>query len=632
MKKTFFLLFATSFYTLLCAQEAIPVAPFLPAQEKTTPAEAPITVQYPQENMKVPRGAKNVYLFGQVRLPAPVTLEINGSTVPVHKNGGFIAFLPVETGSFPFVLTAASQGKIYQAVRHITVPGTDIKEFEKTAAFDPEEVFPQRPVALLPGDTLPLYVRGTPGAEVTAALPGLKGGKKIKLTESASQPGIYRASFIISPSQKPKEVKLIYRMQFAPSHSKAKITAPAKLSVWDKKTIKQALITAPGTKIRKLPTVQGNLYPHYRAYGQVQITGEKANQYRLVLNEQESAWLEKTNLKQTHSLITEDNLIQTLQMTVLNNKTRISFEGTRAVPIRIEEFKDRLELSLYYSQMPEENFSFDAGSPIVDYIHWAKTASNTVSFKIYFKPGQSLWGYGYDFDGTNLWVDLIHKPALSPTKQKPLAGARILIDAGHSPKRTPPYDGAVGPTGYLEYEATLALAMELKPKLEKLGATVILTRQGNNKMSLQARYQKALEENAHIFVSLHYNALPDTLNPLEKPRGYSIYYTYPHSFGLAQAVYQAYNRLAPVADNGLVHNDVLFIPRISPMPSILVENAFIILPEQEEMAQSVQGRAPFVQALYEGILKFYGITPPASKTTYLKAAPKPVLKAAPQKK
>ena len=127
----------------------------------------------------------------------------------------------------------------------------------------------------------------------------------------------------------------------------------------------------------------------------------------------------------------------------------------------------------------------------------------------------------------------------------------------------------------------MALANELKPLLEKAGATVIMTRHGNNRMGLQARYELALAQQAHIFVSLHYNALPETINPLSRARGYSVYYNYPHSFQLAQAVYDSYTRNVPLPDNGMIANDVLFIPRIPQMPSILVESAYIILPRRK---------------------------------------------------
>ena len=199
-----------------------------------------------------------------------------------------------------------------------------------------------------------------------------------------------------------------------------------------------------------------------------------------------------------------------------------------------------------------------------------------------------------------------------------MAGARILIDAGHSPKRKPPYDGLVSPSGFLEYEANLALAEVLKPKLEAAGATVIMTRQGNNHMSLSARYQKALKEEAHVFISLHHNALPDTANPLARPLGYSVYYMYPHSFKLAESIHKAFNKKIPLADSGLINNDVLFIPRISEMPSILIENAYMILPEQEALVMDKDGRELFAQTIYNGILDFYKATypsTPASKNT-----------------
>ena len=75
-----------------------------------------------------------------------------------------------------------------------------------------------------------------------------------------------------------------------------------------------------------------------------------------------------------------------------------------------------------------------------------------------------------------------------------------------------------------------------------------------------------------------------------------------------------------------------------------MENAYLILPEQEEMAKTPQGRKMLVQALYEGILNFYGVKIPQQKaavkkpaakrysqkpmkTTYLRPATQPELRA-----
>ncbi len=608
MKRTLFLLVFLSLFGLPVRGEEIPTAPYLPAQSGSSAEDAPITVQFPYEKMAVSRGASKIFLFGQINLKGPVTLDINGEEIPVRNNGAFIAFLPVQSGEFSFVLTASTPTQKVQAVRRIVVPGADIKDFSARAEFDPEEVFPQTPVELIPGDVVGLYVRGTPGAEVTFTLSGLKNAKNIPMKEDVSSPGMYRAKYLIDAEQKPKTVKVTYKMENGPGETSAKITAPAKIKVLDlKDPFTHALVLSPGVKLRKIPTPRENLYPFYRAYGDVLINGRMNGQYRIALNENESAWLEEDKLKTVFFANYEPNHLFGLKTSASAEKTRIVFAGKKPVPISIHEFNDRLELTLYYVDGFDENYTLDPNHSIIENITWSQPAPDTLLFKIYFKKDAALWGHAYDFDGQNLIIDLMHRPVLTPAKNAPLKGARILLDAGHSPRRTVPYDGAVGPTGYLEYEANLALAEELKPLLEKAGATVIMTRRGNNYRSLQSRYQLALKEKAHIFVSLHYNALPETINPLSRARGYSVYYNYPHSFPLAQAVYDAFTRLVPLPDNGMIANDVLFIPRIPQLPSILVENAYLILPEQEEMAKTKQGRAPLVQALYEGILNFYGV-------------------------
>lgn len=612
MKRTVFLLFFTLFFPFLIHGQTPQAAPYLPASRGAEAQNAPITVQYPHEKMTVARGAKSIFLFGKLNLKN-AALDINGQDVPVEKNGAFIAFLPVQSGDFTFLLTARSGGKTYQAVRQIVVPGTEIKDYTHKAEFDPEEIYPQTPVELVPGDVAELSARGTPGAEVYYTLSGLKDAKKVLMKEDSASPGVYRAKYLIDEDQKPRTAKVTYAMEKGPDNTRAKITAEGKIRVLDKKDpFTVARIITPGVKVRKIPTPRENLYPFYRAYGEVLLNGLSNNQYRIAFNDKESAWLEKNKLEIVAFGKYQPNQVRELETKVSDNKTRLVFKGSKQIPIQVQEFNDRFELTLYYTQGFDENFSFDTTSPVVDKITWSMPAPDTVLFKISFKPDAALWGHSYDFDGNDLVLDLMHQPVISSTAKQPLKGARILIDAGHSPKRTVPYDGAVGPTGYLEYEANLALAEDLKPLLEKAGAHVIMTRSGNNHLSLQDRYNLALKENAHIFVSLHYNALPETINPLSRPRGFSVYYNYPHSFNLAKSVYESFTRNVKIPDNGMIANDILFIPRIPQMPSILVENAYIILPEQEDMARSKAGRARFAKAVYEGILDFYGVRPKAA--------------------
>ena len=107
MKRIVFFLFLTLFPFLAAHGQTLPAAPYLPAQEGPQAAKAPITVQYPHEKMSVSRGAKNIFIFGQVNVPN-ATLDINGQAVPLHTNGAFLAYLPVENGKFDFILTATA--------------------------------------------------------------------------------------------------------------------------------------------------------------------------------------------------------------------------------------------------------------------------------------------------------------------------------------------------------------------------------------------------------------------------------------------------------------------------------------------------------------------------------------------
>ena len=590
---------------VLFAETDLPVAPYLPAQESAETKNAPITLQYPIENHFVPAGATHIYLFGKINLPQP-QLQINGRSVPVHPNGGFITFLPVEQGTFTFTLTATSKGNTYQAVRHVKVPGKPIDQFIDKAHFDKRNIYPSKPLWLLPGDTVSLSARGTPGSQMSAEITGIASAKKTPLKENADTPGSYRGSFTLPKDAKPQNAKIIYTLYDPYTQTKDKITAKERLRILDPRKFPQpARVLDPGVKLRQIPVSSGSLYPFYRTYGHVLIDGRDKGLYRLRLGNGETAWLEEKKLKSVSPSSYKVNRLSQLDTFAHASSTTIRWHGIKQVPVSVHEFADRVEVAFYYTSHFDENFNFDATSPLLQRIEWSEPKDKIITFTLYVQPGQMLWGHTYQYEGADFVLSLQHTPRIHPTPKRPLRGARILLDAGHSPKRKPPYDGLVSPSGHLEYEANLALAKEVKHKLEKAGATVIMTREKDNHMDLPDRYHKAVKENAHIFISLHHNALPDTANPLAKPMGYSVYYTYPHSFKLAESIHQSFQKNVPLPDSGLILNDVLFIPRIPDMPSVLIENAYMILPEQEELVMSKKGRRLFAQTIYQGIVDFY---------------------------
>jgi N-acetylmuramoyl-L-alanine amidase len=80
---------------------------------------------------------------------------------------------------------------------------------------------------------------------------------------------------------------------------------------------------------------------------------------------------------------------------------------------------------------------------------------------------------------------------------------RIVVDAGHGGKDP----GAIGPSGVMEKDVTLAMAKRLARRLEKdLGCQVILTRDKDVFLPLEERTAIANRVGADLFISIHANA------------------------------------------------------------------------------------------------------------------------------
>ena len=87
----------------------------------------------------------------------------------------------------------------------------------------------------------------------------------------------------------------------------------------------------------------------------------------------------------------------------------------------------------------------------------------------------------------------------------PIVGANVVLDPGHGGDQP----GAVGPAGTQEKTVNLAVAQETKRQLEALGATVVLTRTADYRITLASRAAIATNLRPQVFISIHHNADPD---------------------------------------------------------------------------------------------------------------------------
>ncbi len=179
----------------------------------------------------------------------------------------------------------------------------------------------------------------------------------------------------------------------------------------------------------------------------------------------------------------------------------------------------------------------------------------------------------------------------------PLTGRTIAIDPGHPPI------GATGPTGLWEPEAALAIGFKVQELLQAQGVKVIMTRTSPAPVDLNVRPAMARRENAEAFVSIHLNAVPDGQNPF-RAQGTAVYHYYQHSEALADSVDRTAAAHLALPDKGVKRENFAVI-RGTWMPSILVEGAFIIMPDQEAALRTPEYQLQYAQGIVEGLENYF---------------------------
>jgi len=205
-----------------------------------------------------------------------------------------------------------------------------------------------------------------------------------------------------------------------------------------------------------------------------------------------------------------------------------------------------------------------------------------------------VWGYRARFDGRDLLLEVRRAPVID--REQPLRGRTVVLDPGHPPL------GAKGPTGLWEPVATLAVALKAKTLLERAGAVVFLTRADSSPIELYPRTHFAELHDADVLVSIHANALPDGVNPFTNS-GTSVYYFQPRSTRLARELDRALVTEFRVRDLGIGRGDYALV-RPTWMPAALTEGLFIMLPEQEAVLASEDGRWRYARGVASGIEAF----------------------------
>lgn len=551
----------------------------------------PIVFIWPPENM--PLAADNEFILGSVS-PATATFTINGATIPVHPNGGFLAWLPISAGTFTFrAELAVSTSFTAIAERHILVP-LPPQPLPGKLAIDPSSLFPKGDLELRAGDLLAVRMKGSPGKTARFRV-GKDDWKPMRAANAAL--GTYEAIKLVAPGEDFEPGPVEYEL--GKGWGAVKVKGAAKVSA-SARPFSVATVKASTAGFTSVKTGPANGFLMFPLPGtRLPVTGRENGSLRVRLSDALSGWIEAKDVDLSTTAYPPHSVTGTIGISKTENgaAVKIGVSEKAAFDIEPSAALDALTVRLY-NATGHTNWMVNDAPELVQEVRWRQEATDVVAVTILLKKGETLWGWWPTYEGGSLRVELRRPPKIS--EYKPLAGIKVMLDPGHMPSAT----GATGPLGTREMDANYAIALAAKARLERGGATVLMTRADPlHEVSLADRPKQAVERGADLFVSLHNNALPDGENPFAKPRGFTVFYYHPQSLALGRAMHEAYRERVKLPDEGMRWGNLL-VSRQSAMPAILVENAYMIFPEQEALLNDAAFRDELAKAVADGIEKF----------------------------
>ncbi|MFH1374952.1 MAG: N-acetylmuramoyl-L-alanine amidase [bacterium] len=622
---------------------------------------ARINVIYPKPDQTIAR-VDSTFIFGHVVLPEGMQVQrliINGQPVAVHIEGGFLAFLPVRPGRFMFRLEADVASRIIElsprqwrlkarqrsntkqrAPVHLTDSlvinvAMPLPVLPKDSLMIGQE-FPPPPgdLVLHTGDRLQVRFRGTPGCRAWFALPGVidsvsmtemglptaESGKQSvfgagALPASRLLSGMYAGFYDVPADISTDTVRIQYylvapvreivRNFLLPPYHPADVEAVKLLGADTIQTAGSYTVTMNSSSfpftVEFTDSVQivrhgpglGYLSIFQPAGVQALVVGAEGDWYKIRLSATQTGWVKKSSVQPlSQGILPPRSLLASIRTYDTENHVLITFPLSGKHPFRIIECDRRtIRVQLFGVTSNTDWIRYDCDDELIDLVVWSQPEKDLYQLDIHLNG--DLWGYDAYYRGNRFCLQL-NKP---PRQTGKLRDKIIVIDPGHSGD-----PGAVGPTGYTEAEANLAIALALRKELKSKGAHVVMTREDDRHVELYDRPMIAMLNDADLFISIHNNALPDGANPFVN-NGTSVYYYHPHAINLARAIHTELVKATRLADHGLYHGN-LAVVRPTQYPAVLLECAFMMIPEQEAMLKTSKFRKRLAKAITRGISNF----------------------------
>lgn len=188
----------------------------------------------------------------------------------------------------------------------------------------------------------------------------------------------------------------------------------------------------------------------------------------------------------------------------------------------------------------------------------------------------------------------------------PLSGKIIIIDPGHGGK-----DPGTISDKIHESDINLEISKQLEIELTKMGATVILTREGNYDLSTpNAKWRKKSDfdnrinlinnSKADLYISIHLNYLTDS-----KYYGAQVFYNNAENQKIASSIQEILNNeLNNDREIKKIPSRTYMYDKLN-IPGVLIECGFLSNYKEKELLKTSEYQQKLAKIITKGIINYY---------------------------
>lgn len=507
---------------------------------------------------------------------------LNDDEVTVYPNGAFAGLVEVPTGHstseirviLPEKDTLKKHLHFYRPEPVETLPRSPL-------AISRRMMLPDRTLSLDEGDELEIRFKGSPGARAFFSIEGVvedEPMQELPPFRTGGIEGVYSGHYVVRDGDEARNVPVTFTLMDENHQITAQTGTTLSLIPGDYPKVAKIIGRRPYLNLEPTTDRLGGNPAGYLDKGvHLEITGRFDRFYRIRLSDERDAYIPRFFVEMlpdnTPPPRAESGTVSVIpgsgyDVVSVSLSQRLPYISTMTTT------PNTIELDIFGADPGNGGIIHRPEAIGIRRVEREHVSNGHLRLVIHLEHDQH-WGYhaGYGV-GNSLHVRVSRPPRIT-SGTEPLNGVRIAVDAGHGGNNT----GALGSSGAGEKDIVLDIANRVRSRLEEKGAGVYMTRDSDINISLTDRSEAIIDAGAHIMVSIHANSIGYATDPMAI-HGTSIYYRHNGFRPLARIMHRHMLQL-PLRDFGLFDNFHFTLNRLTEMPNVLIETAFISNPEDE---------------------------------------------------